>query len=61
MLFMLHNDFSEGTTAITSNDFMVVLNSGCTCVISFDKHDFVGPIHPVQFVELIGIASSMSV
>ena len=61
MLFMLHNDFSEGTTAITSDDFMVILNSGCTCAISFNKHDFVGPICPVQFIELKGIASGLSV
>ena len=61
MLFALHNDFSEGTTTITSDDFMVVLDSGCTCVISFDKHDFVGPIGPVQFIELKGIASGLSV
>ena len=47
MLFALHNDFSEGTTAITSDDFMVVLDSGCTCAISFNKDNFVGPIHLV--------------
>ena len=61
MLFVLHNAFSEGTTAIMSDDFMVVLDSGCTCAISFNKDDFAGPIHLVQFVELKGIASGLSV
>ena len=61
MLFALHNDFSEGTTTITSDDLMVVLDSGCTCAIIFDKDDFAGPICPVQFVELKGIASGLSV
>ena len=61
MLFALHNDFSEGTAAITSDDFMVVLDSGCTCAISFNKKDFVDSICPVQFVELKGIASSLSI
>ena len=40
---------------------MVVLDSGCTCAISFDKKDFVDSIHPVQFVELKDIASGLSV
>ena len=61
LLFTLHNDFSEGTANITSDDFMVVLDSGCTCAISFDKKDFVGSICPVQFVELKGIASGLHV
>ena len=61
MLFALHNDFSKGTAAITSNDFMVILDSGCTCAISFDKKDFVDSIRPIQFVELKGIASGLSI
>ena len=61
LLFAMHNDFSEGTATITSDDFMVVLDSGCTCAISFDKKDFVGSIRPVQFVELKGIASGLRV
>ena len=61
MLFVLHNDFSEGTAAITSSNLMVVLDSSCTCAISFDKDDFAGPIRPVQFVELKGIVSRLSV
>ena len=61
MLFALHTDYSKGTAPVTSDDLLVVLDSGCTCAISFDKHDFVGPIHPVQFVELKGIASSLQV
>ena len=59
MLFVLHNSFSKGTATITSDNFMVVLNSGCTCAISFDKNNFVGPIHPVQFIELNVIASEL--
>ena len=61
MLFALHNDFSEGTATITSDDFMVVLDSGCTCTISFDKKDFVDSICPVQLVEFKGIASGLSI
>ena len=56
-LFSLHTDYFKETAPVTSNDLLVVLDSGCTCAISFDKHDFVGPIHPVQLVELKGIAS----
>ena len=59
MLFVLHSNFSKGTVPITSDDFMVVLNSGCTCAISFNKSDFISPIHPVQFIGLKGIASGL--
>ena len=61
MLFTLHTDYSEGTAPVPSDDLLVVLDSGCTCTISFDKHDFVGPIHPVQFIKLKGITSSLQV
>jgi hypothetical protein len=54
MLFDLQLDFSEGTAPITSNDMLVILDSGCTCAISFDKNDFVGPTHPGQNVQLQG-------
>ena len=57
MLFALHSDYSEGTAPVTSDDLLVILDSGCTCAISFDKQDFIGPIHPVQLIELKGIAS----
>ena len=61
MLFVHHSDFSVSTAPITSNDLLVVLNSGCTCTISFNKNDFVGPICPIQYVELKGIASGLLV
>jgi hypothetical protein len=61
MLFTLHSDFAEGTTPITSDDMLVILDSGCTCAITFDKSDFIGPIHPVQDVELMGISSGLKV
>ena len=61
MLFALHTDYSEGTAPVTLDDLLIVLDSGCTCTISFDKHDFVGPIHSVKFVELKGIASGLQV
>jgi hypothetical protein len=61
MLFALHTDFSEGTAPVTSDDLLVVLDSGCTCAITFDKSDFVGPIRPVQNVELKGISSGLQV
>ena len=38
MLFTLHTNYSEGTVPITSDDLLVVLDSGCTCTISFDWH-----------------------
>ena len=56
MLFVLHSNFSEGTAPITSDDLLVVLDSGCTCTISFNKNNFVGPIYPVQYIKLKGIA-----
>ena len=31
------------------------------CAISFDKQDFIGPISPVQLIELKGIASGLQV
>jgi hypothetical protein len=52
MLFALHSNFDKGTAPITSDDMLVVLDSGCTCAITFDKDDFVGQIRPVQNVEL---------
>jgi hypothetical protein len=61
MLFALHSDFAKGTTSITSDDMLIVLDSGCTCAITFDKSDFVGPIRPVQDVELKGISSGLQV
>ena len=61
MLFALHTNYSEGTAPVTLDDLLVVLDSGCTCAISFDKQDFVGLIHPVQFVELKGITSGLQV
>jgi hypothetical protein len=61
MLFALHSDFAEGTAPLTSDDMLVVLDSGCTWAISFDKSDFVGPIRPVQKVELQGISSGLQV
>ena len=42
MLFALHSNFDKGTAPITSDDMLVVLDSGCTCAIMFDKDDFVG-------------------
>jgi hypothetical protein len=44
MLFALHSDFAEGTASIMSNDMLVVLDSGCTCTITFNKSGFIGPI-----------------
>jgi hypothetical protein len=61
MLFTLHSNFAEGTTPIMSDDMLVVLDSGCTCAITFDKSDFIGPIRPVQDVELMGISSGLKV
>jgi hypothetical protein len=61
MLFTLHSNFDEGTAPITSDDMLVVLDSGCTCAITFDKDDFVGQIRPVQNVELQGISSGLCV
>jgi hypothetical protein len=61
MLFALHSDFAEGTAPITSDDMLVILDSGCTCAITFDKSDFVGPIRPVQDVELKGMSSGLEV
>ena len=61
MLFALHTNYSEGTAPVTSDDLHVVLDSGCTCAISFDWHDFVGLICLVQFVELKGITSRLQV
>ena len=61
MFFALHSDFAEGTASITSDDMLVVLDSGCTCAITFDKSDFVGPIRPVQDVKLKGISSGLQV
>jgi hypothetical protein len=61
MLFALHFDFAEGTTPITSDDMLVILDSGCTCAITFDKSDFIRPMHPVQDVELMGISSGLEV
>ena len=61
MLFALHSNFNEGTAPITSDDMLVVLDSGCTCAITFDKDDFVGQIRPVQDVELQGISSGLRV
>jgi hypothetical protein len=61
MLFALQSDFSEGTAPITSNDMLVILDSSCTCAISFDKNDFVGPICQVQNVQLQGISSGLQV
>jgi hypothetical protein len=62
MLFALQLDFSEGTAPITSNDMLVVIvDSGCTCAISFDKNDFVGPICPVQNVQLHSISLGLQV
>jgi hypothetical protein len=56
-----HSNFDEGTAPITSDDMLIVLNSGCTCAITFDKDDFVGQIRPVQDVELQGISSGLRV
>ena len=61
MLFALHSDYSEGTAPLTSDDLLVVLDSGCTCAITFDKSDFIGTIRPVQNVELQGISSGLQV
>jgi hypothetical protein len=62
MLFALQLDFLEGTAPITSNDMLVILDSGCTCAISFNKNDFVGPICPVcQNAQLQGISSGLQV
>ena len=58
MLFALHTNYSEGTVPVTSDDLLVVLDSGCTCTINFDQHDFVGPICPVKLIELKGIIAS---
>jgi hypothetical protein len=56
MLFALQSDFAEGTAPLT-----FVLDSGCTCAVTFDKTDFVGPIRPVQQVKLQGISSGLRV
>ena len=61
MLFAVHNNFSEGTAAITSDNFMVVLDSGCTCAIRFDKNNFVGPICSIHFIKLKGITSGLCI
>jgi hypothetical protein len=61
MLTALHSDYSEGTAPLTSDDLLVVLDSGCTCAITFDRSDFVGPIRPFQNVELQGISSGLQV
>ena len=61
MLFALHTYYSEKTAPVTSNDLLVVLDSGCTCAISFDQHDFVGSICLAQFIKLEGIASGLQV
>jgi hypothetical protein len=61
MLIALHSDFTEGTAPITWDDMRVILDSGCTCAITFDKSDFIGPIHPVQDIELMGISSGLQV
>ena len=61
MLFTLHSNYSEGTAPVTSDDLLVILDSGCTCTISFNKQDFIGPICPVQFIKLKGIASGLQV
>ena len=61
LLSVLHNEFSKGMATITSDDFMVVLDSGCRYMISFDKNDFVSCIRPVQFVEFKGIASGLCI
>ena len=61
MLFTLHSDFAEGTTPITSDDMLIILDSGCTCAITFNKSDFIGPIHPVQDVKLMEISSGLQV
>jgi hypothetical protein len=39
----------------------MLIDSGCTCAITFDKSDFVGPIHLVQDVKLMGISSGLKV
>jgi hypothetical protein len=46
---------------LTSDDLLVILDSGCTCAITFDKSDFIGTICPVQNVELQGISSGLQV
>jgi hypothetical protein len=61
MLFALHSDYSEGTVPLTSDDLLVVLDSGCTCAITFNKSDFIDTIRPVQNVELQGISSGLQV
>jgi hypothetical protein len=40
---------------------LVILDSGCTCAITFNKRDFAGPIHPVQDVEHMDISSGLKV
>ena len=61
MLFALHTNYSKGMAPVTSNDLLVVLNFSCTCAISFDWHDFVGLICPVQFIKLKRISSGLQV
>ena len=44
MFFALQSDFAKGTAAITSDGMLVIYDFGCTCAITFDKSNFIGPI-----------------
>jgi len=60
MLFALAPDDSTNSTQMTSDDEIVVLDSGASCAISHDKSDF-DWIKPIQNITLKGIASGLSI
>jgi hypothetical protein len=60
MIFAMASDDGEESIQMTSNDSIVILDSGCSITISPDWTDFT-ELHPVQDVELKGISSGIAI
>ena len=43
------------------DSFAVIFNTGTSLAISFDEHDFVGPIRPLTNYMLVGLANGVAI
>jgi hypothetical protein len=46
---------------ITSDDMLLILDSGSSIAITFDKSDFISKIHPFQHSKIKGIAEGLAI
>lgn len=60
LIALLTDSNSPSFTSITSNDLAIVLDSGCTIVMTPDSSDFIDRTYKTQFHNVGGIGSGLT-